>query len=77
MLLVIPLFPLLIVIGSYCRRPATLVMIAVLTVTGWSYTARQLRSQALSLRNRDFLVAARVRGERRALRHLRRDHSRR
>ena len=31
---------------------------------GWSYTARQLRSQALTLRSRDFLEAARVRGER-------------
>ncbi len=46
-LLVIPLFPLLIIIGSYLH-----------------YTARQLRAQALSLRNRDFLEAARVRGER-------------
>jgi len=36
----------------------------VLTLTGWSYTARQLRSQALTLRSRDFLEAARVRGER-------------
>ena len=36
----------------------------VITVTGWSYGARQLRAQALSLRNRDFLEAARVRGER-------------
>jgi peptide/nickel transport system permease protein len=34
-------------------------------VTSWSYTARQLRSQALSLRRRDFLEAAKVRGERR------------
>ncbi len=40
-------------------------MITVITLTGWSYTARQLRAQALSLRNRDFLEAARVRGERR------------
>jgi peptide/nickel transport system permease protein len=36
----------------------------VLVVTGWSYGARQLRSQTLSLRNRDFLESARVRGER-------------
>jgi len=42
----------------------TAVLIAVLTITGWSYTARQLRSQAQSLRNRDFLLAAKVRGER-------------
>jgi peptide/nickel transport system permease protein len=41
------------------------VLILAITVTSWSYTARQLRSQALTLRNRDFLEAARVRGERR------------
>jgi len=63
-LLVIPLFPLLIIIGSYLHGAGTVVMIAVITATGWSYTARQLRAQALSLRNRDFLEAARVRGER-------------
>jgi peptide/nickel transport system permease protein len=64
--LVIPLFPLLIVIAAYVHNSGTPVMIAVLTCTGWSYTARQLRSQALSLRNRDFLAAARARGERAA-----------
>ena len=63
-LLVIPLFPLLIVIAGYLHSAGTLVMIAVITLTGWSYTARQLRAQALSLRKRDFLEAARVRGER-------------
>ena len=64
--LVIPLFPLLIVIAAYVHNSGTGVLIAVLTLTGWSYTARQLRSQALSLRGRDFLAAARVRGERAA-----------
>ncbi len=64
-LLVIPLFPLLIVIATYVQGAGTLVLVLVLTLTGWSYTARQLRAQALSLRNRDFLEAARVRGERR------------
>jgi peptide/nickel transport system permease protein len=63
-LLVIPLFPLLIVIAAYVHNSGTLVLITVLTLTGWSYTARQLRSQALSVRNRDFLEAAKVRGER-------------
>jgi peptide/nickel transport system permease protein len=63
-LLVIPLFPLLIVLARYLNGAGTAVMIVVITATGWSYTARQLRSQALSLRNRDFLEAARVRGER-------------
>jgi peptide/nickel transport system permease protein len=63
-LLVIPLFPLLIVIAGYLHSSGTLVLITVITLTSWSYSARQLRSQALSLRKRDFLQAARVRGER-------------
>jgi peptide/nickel transport system permease protein len=64
-LLVIPLFPLLIVIAAYAQGGTTLVLITAITLTSWSYTARQLRAQALTLRNRDFLEAARVRGERR------------
>ncbi len=73
-LLVIPLFPLLIVIASYLHSAGTLVLIAVITATGWSYTARQLRAQALSLRKRDFLEAARVRGRAADLHHRGRDH---
>jgi len=64
--LVIPTFPLIIVIAAYAGNGGFLVVILVLVITGWSYGARQLRAQALSLRNRDFLVAARVRGERRS-----------
>ena len=63
-LLVIPLFPLLIVLTAYLHGGGTMVLIVVITAVSWSYTARQLRSQALTLRNRDFLEAARVRGER-------------
>ncbi|HEX3588825.1 MAG TPA: ABC transporter permease [Pseudonocardiaceae bacterium] len=63
--LVIPTLPLVIVIAAYARHSSVTVLIIVLVVTGWSYGARQLRSQALSLRNRDFLQAAKVRGERR------------
>jgi peptide/nickel transport system permease protein len=64
--LVIPAFPLIIVIAAYAGGGNLLVVIGVLVVTGWSYGARQLRAQAMSLRNRDFLEAARVRGERRS-----------
>ncbi|HZR52599.1 MAG TPA: ABC transporter permease [Streptosporangiaceae bacterium] len=64
-LLVIPLFPLLIVIVAYAHATSVWVMIVAITIPSWSYTARQLRSQALTLRSRDFLEAARVRGERR------------
>jgi peptide/nickel transport system permease protein len=62
--LVIPAFPLVVIIAAYSKNGGNAILIAVLVVTGWSYGARQLRSQALSLRSRDFLVAARVRGER-------------
>jgi peptide/nickel transport system permease protein len=64
-LLVIPLLPLLIIIAAYAHGASTGVMITAITLTSWSYTARQLRSQTLTLRSRDFLEAARVRGERR------------
>ena len=64
--LVIPTFPLIIVIAAYVGKGSLGVVIIVLVVTGWSYGARQLRAQTLSLRNRDFLEAARVRGERRS-----------
>jgi peptide/nickel transport system permease protein len=63
--LVIPAFPLIVVIAAYSKNGGDTILIAVLVVTGWSYGARQLRAQALSLRNRDFLVAAKLRGERR------------
>jgi peptide/nickel transport system permease protein len=62
--LVMPTLPLMIIIGTYLNNHGLLVLIGVIVVTGWSYGARQLRSQALSLRNREFLEAARVRGER-------------
>ncbi len=61
--LVIPTFPLIIVITAYLKSASFWLMVFVLVVTGWSYGARQLRVQALSLRNRDYLLAARARGE--------------
>jgi peptide/nickel transport system permease protein len=64
--LVLPTFPLIIVLATYAGRGTLLVILVVLVLTGWSYGANQLRAQTLSLRNRDFLEAARVRGERRS-----------
>jgi peptide/nickel transport system permease protein len=61
--LVIPTFPLIIVITAYVKSASFWMLILVLVFTGWSYGARQLRVQALSLRNRDYLLAARARGE--------------
>jgi len=64
--LVIPTFPLIIVIAALAKTTSEWLLIGVLVITGWSYGARQLRSQALTLRRREFLEAAKVRGERRS-----------
>jgi peptide/nickel transport system permease protein len=61
--LVIPTIPLLIVISSYLKARGMTTMILVLGLTLWSFEARILRGQALSLKNRDFVQAAKVAGE--------------
>ena len=61
--LILPVLPLLILLSAYLS-PGIKSLIIVLTITSWAFQARQLRSQGLSVRNRDFLVAAKVRGER-------------
>jgi peptide/nickel transport system permease protein len=61
--LILPVLPLLILLAAYLPPGITSLTI-VLCVTSWAFQARQLRAQGLSLRNRDFLVSARVRGER-------------
>jgi peptide/nickel transport system permease protein len=64
--LVLPTFPLIIILATYAGKGTLTVILVVLVVTGWSYGANQMRAQTLSLRNRDFLESARVRGERRS-----------
>ncbi len=60
--LILPVLPLLILLAAYLP-PGVTSLVIVLTITSWAFQARQLRSQGLSVRNRDFLVSARVRGE--------------
>jgi len=61
--LVIPGLPLLIVISSYLPFRGGLALILIIAFTTWAGEARVLRSQALSLRSRDFVLAAKVSGE--------------
>jgi peptide/nickel transport system permease protein len=66
--LAIPGLPLLIVIDSYLpvnSRSNTLVIGLVISLTGWAWGARVIRAQTMSLRNRDFVEASRIIGERR------------
>jgi peptide/nickel transport system permease protein len=63
--LAIPGLPLLIVLADYVPSAGSSILLVagIIAVTGWAYSARVLRAQTLSLRNRDFVEAARVSGE--------------
>ena len=61
--LVIPTIPLLVVISGYLKARGMTTMILVLGLTLWAFEARILRGQALSLKSRDFVQAAKVAGE--------------
>ncbi|MBN9189686.1 peptide/nickel transport system permease protein [Salana multivorans] len=61
--LVIPGLPLIIIVASQFEDPPIVLIAAVLGLTGWAWGARVLRAQTMSLRNRDFVQAARANGE--------------
>jgi len=61
--LVLPGLPLMIIIATQFDNPSLLLIAAVLALTGWAWGARVLRAQTMSLRNRDFVQAARANGE--------------
>lgn len=62
-MLVIPGLPLTIVLASYVQNRSMWLVALVLGITSWAGSAIVLRSQAKSLRNRDYVLAARVAGE--------------
>jgi peptide/nickel transport system permease protein len=61
--LVIPALPLAIVMAGYFPAKGTLSLTVVLLISGWAWGARVLRSQTLSMRERDFVQAARCMGD--------------
>jgi len=61
--LVIPPIPLLVVISGFLKNRGMGTMILALGLVLWAFEARILRSQALSLKNRDFVLAAKAAGE--------------
>ncbi|HEY1518954.1 MAG TPA: ABC transporter permease [Solirubrobacteraceae bacterium] len=61
--LVLPALPLLVVILGYLPHSGELPTAIVLSVLGWPWGARVIRAQTLSLRNRDYVAAARESGE--------------
>ncbi len=61
--LLLPGLPLLVILAAFLPQGMGTVII-VLVITGWAGSARVLRSQALSIRGKDFVAAAQVTGER-------------
>jgi peptide/nickel transport system permease protein len=61
--LIIPAVPLAVVLAAYLPQGPLTIML-VLAITGWAWNARVLRAQTLSLREKDFVAAALVSGER-------------
>ena len=60
--LIIPGLPLLVALAAFLP-PGNVTVVVVLTVTGWAWTARIMRSMTMSLREKDFVAAALVSGE--------------
>ncbi len=61
--LVVPSLPLVIVLSSYMHFKGEWPIIAVIALTSWAWSARSLRSQTLSIRERDFVLHARLVGQ--------------
>ena len=64
LVLVIPNLVLMIVLAVYLAGGGVSVIVLVVVVTGWATGARVMRSQAATLRSRDFVALAQFGGER-------------
>lgn len=61
--LVIPSLPLVIVLSSYLHYNSEWPIILVIALTSWAWSARSLRAQTLSVRERDYVLHARLTGQ--------------
>ncbi|MCB0182781.1 MAG: ABC transporter permease, partial [Caldilineaceae bacterium] len=62
MFLVIPTFPILVTLSAYLRGMNVVTMAILLAIFSWPFSARAIRSQVLSLRERGYVDLARVSG---------------
>ncbi|MBS2533796.1 ABC transporter permease [Catenulispora sp. NF23] len=61
--IVIPALPLIVIVTNVIPNSGDWAIAMVIGCTGWAWGARLLRAQTLSLRQRDFVQAARANGE--------------
>ncbi len=62
MILVIPSFPILVTLSAYIRGLNVVTMAILLAIFSWPFSARAIRSQVLSLRERGYVDLARASG---------------
>ena len=62
-MLVIPQLPLLFIIAAFIGQAGPFTIAIVIAITSWAWGARVVRSQTLSLREKEFIRAAEVLGE--------------
>jgi peptide/nickel transport system permease protein len=62
--LVIPSIPLMIILAAYLQGGSIWTIVLVVAFTAWATGARVMRSQAATLRNREFITSAVFSGER-------------
>ena len=62
--LVLPGIPLMIILAAYIPGHSVWTIVLVVTLTAWATGARVIRSQAVTLRTRDFVTSAQFSGER-------------
>jgi peptide/nickel transport system permease protein len=62
--LVIPALPLMIILAAYLSNRSIWTIVLVVAFTSWATGARVIRSQAATLRTRDFIASAQFSGER-------------
>lgn len=60
--LIMPGLPLMVIVAAYLPTGSFTIAL-VLIATGWAWSARVIRAQAMSLRDRDFVLAAKIAGE--------------
>ena len=62
--LVLPGIPLMIILAAYLSSHSVWTIVFVVTITAWATGSRVIRSQAVTLRTRDFVTSAVFSGER-------------
>ncbi len=64
-IIVIPAFPLYIILAMLVRDWLSMYLVGlIITVTSWAWPARQVRSMLLSIREREFMITAKLSGMR-------------